>query len=340
MPQFLLTIDVEDWFQVENFKSCIPYASWPSCELRVEKNVHTILDLLDGQRAKSREQRGEDRRVKGEGRRAEGKEQGAKSKEERVHEEDPASSPCSMPQALCCPDKGLKATFFILGWIAERLPHLVRAIDARGHEIASHGFHHRLSNQCTPAELLNDLKESRMLLEDQIGRPVYGYRAPSFSIDDEVLRVVKEAGYRYDSSYNSSALNSRHGKITLSPNGHRDFAHRLFGDFYELPISNLTWGGRVIPLGGGGYFRLIPQSLFVKGVNKILQKQGVCLFFFHPWEIDPDQPKVNNAPLSFRFRHYCNLGKTLGRLTNLIERFGDCRFETCYQYLEKHKGSV
>ena len=98
-----------------------------------------------------------------------------------AHENDPALSLCPLPSALCQKTNTTQATFFVLGWIAERLPHLVREIDARGHEIASHGFQHRLSNQCTPAELLNDLKESRMLLEDQIGKPVYGYRAPSFA---------------------------------------------------------------------------------------------------------------------------------------------------------------
>lgn len=356
----LLTIDVEDWFQVENFKSVIPYSSWPSRELRVERNVHTILDLLDGRGAKSKGQGAEsiEQRAGSKEQRARSKGQGAGGKEQEEEgeqksltiENTPGPTPsaqcslpntlCPMPHAPCHPNRGLKATFFVLGWIAERLPHLVREIDARGHEVASHGFHHRLCTQCDPGELADDLKQSRELLEDLIGRPVYGYRAPSFGVDDGVLRLVQEAGYQYDSSYNSSSLNSRYGKITLSENGGRGVVHKLAGDFYELPISNLNWGNRVIPLGGGGYFRLIPLEFFLKGVKKILKEKKVYLFYFHPWEIDPGQPRVKNAPLSFRFRHYCNLNKTLGRLTNLIARFGNCRFNTCYQYLQEHKKNL
>ena len=123
----------------------------------------------------------------------------------------------------------------------------------------------------------------------------------------------------------------------MSDNGGRRVVHKLAGDFYELPISNLTWGGRVIPLGGGGYFRLIPQEFFLKGVKKILKEKKAYLFYFHPWEIDPDQPRVRNAPLSFRFRHYCNLGNMLPRLTNMLEELSNCRFLTCYQYLLENK---
>lgn len=315
-PTILLTVDVEDWFQVENFKSVIPFESWPNRELRVERNVHTILDLLDIVKLNS---------------------QGVRREAQGDLALKPSFTP-SRPHALA-PNDSPKATFFILGWLAERLPHLVREIHARGHEVASHGFNHRLCNQCTPNELIEDLTKSKNLLEELIGRPVNGFRAPSFGIGDDMLKMVQEAGYLYDSSYNSSTLNSRYGKIILPKNGETGLAHKLDDRFYELPISNLTWKGRVIPLGGGGYFRLLPLKFFLKGVKKILKEKGVYLFYFHPWEIDPSQPKVKDAPWNFRFRHYCNLKKTYFRLRNLIEGFKACRFLTCVQYLREYNQS-
>lgn len=278
----LLTVDVEDWFQVENFKRHIPFQSWPECELRVERNTRQLLDLL------------EEIRIPG------------------------------------CPP--LRATFFMLGWLARRLPDLVRTIRERGHEVASHGVNHDLCSHLPENRLRQDLEDSRKLLEDLTGDAVHGYRAPSFSISDAVLAMIRDAGYRYDSSYNSFALHGRYGHAHL--NGHRrGIAVRITPDFHELPISNLQVGRVIVPLGGGGYFRLIPGPLFEHGVKTILKTQGAYLFYLHPWEIDPDQPRVTSAPASFRFRHYVNLGRTRDKLRHLIATFRDARFLTCRDYL-------
>jgi len=302
----LLTFDVEDWFQVENFKQYIPFSSWPSYELRVEKNTHCLLDLLDS------------------------------------FDRQPTTN------------SGIggkpRATFFILGWIAERLPHLVREIHLRGHEVASHGYYHNLCNQEPFEELKKDLSNSKKLLEDIISFPVYGYRAPSFSIRDNILKIIEDCGYLYDSSYNSFAIHGRYGQISLCRNGATGIAFRIpktrnpdfFGKpetFYELPISNLKFAHQVFPWGGGGYFRLIPFILFKIGIKLILGQENAYLFYLHPWEIDPEQPKVREALAFYRFRHYYNLGKTYFKLSKLIESFEHCRFITCRQYLEENLGN-
>ncbi len=281
----LLTIDVEDWFQVENFRQCISFSSWSSFELRVEKNTHHILNLLDS--------------IK--------------------------------------PTNSIKVTFFILGWIAKRLPQLVREIQARGHEIASHGFYHRLCREESVEYLKNDLKDSKNLLEDITGVPVYGYRAPSFSINDDILKIIKDSGYFYDSSFNSFGLNKRYGQVDLSLKTRNGMAFKISDNFYELPISNLRLGKYVLPWGGGGYFRLIPLTLFKWGVQSILRKQGTYLFYLHPWEIDPEQPVVKEAPMFYRFRHYANLKKTVKRLSSFIKCFKACGFYTCSQYLRSYE---
>ncbi len=281
----LITIDVEDWFQVENFKPWIPFSSWDSYELRVEKNTHHLLDLFD-------------------------------------------SINLGGPQKVA-------ATFFVLGWIAERLPHLVREIHDRGHEVASHGYNHNLCNLESKKDLKKDLIESKKLLEDIIGAPVFGYRAPSFSINNDTLRIIEESGYLYDSSYNSFEKHGRYGKILLNGYGKNGVALKISDNFVELPISNLKFKiqNSTLPWGGGGYFRLIPFPIFKKGVSTILEKQGGYAFYLHPWEIDPQQPKVDQANPFYKFRHYTNLSKTLFKLRKLIQEFSYCRFITCRQYL-------
>ncbi len=280
-PSFLLTVDVEDWFQVENFKQWIPFSSWPSRELRVEKNTHCLLDLLDS-----------------------------------VKSNNP------------------KATFFILGWLAERLPSLIREIHDRGHEVASHGYNHHLSSKQGPSELRNDLIDSKKILEDIIGSPLYGYRAPSFAIDDASLKVVEQSGYMYDSSFNSFAMHGRYGKVNLSDNIKKGIAIQVSETFYEFPISNLSIRNKILPVGGGGYFRVTPPPLFKLAVRRILKKDNAYLFYMHPWELDPKQPRVNEASPIYKFRHYVNLDKTQSWLSKLLEDFSQCHFVTCRQYLE------
>jgi polysaccharide deacetylase family protein (PEP-CTERM system associated) len=236
------------------------------------------------------------------------------------------SAPCDSP----------KATFFVLGWIAERLPQLVREIQARGHEVASHGYGHELCQGQAVECLREDLTKSKRLLEDITGNPVYGYRAPSFSISDHVLNLIREAGYLYDSSFNSFGLNKRYGKIEPNGNVGNGILHKISETFYEIPISNVKFGGKVLPWGGGGYFRLIPGQLFKYGVQSILKSQGTYLFYLHPWEIDPGQPRISQVPKSSKFRHYLNLSKTENKLLFLIGNFKNFLFETCYQHITQH----
>jgi hypothetical protein len=180
-----------------------------------------------------------------------------------------------------------------------------------------------------------ELTDSRKRLEDTTGMPVTGFRAPSFSIDDNILKAVAESGYLYDSSYNSFSLHGRYGKISLNGRNHNGIAHRVFDNLYELPISNLNLLGHVLPLGGGAYFRLIPFSFFRLGVKWILTGENAYLFYIHPWEIDPEQPRLKEVSISYKFRQYTNLTKTYPRLKNLIEIHRHCCFITCSQYLDE-----
>jgi polysaccharide deacetylase family protein (PEP-CTERM system associated) len=301
----LITVDVEDWFQVENFKKCIPFSSWSSRDLRVERNTHRLLDLFDSIKLNKPIQ-----------------------KSDSNHELSAMSHVLGRPGDL-------HATFFVLGWIAERLPHLVLEIHSRGHEVASHGYYHNLCRQSSYDDLKRDLSDSKKLLEDIVGDPVPGYRAPGFSINDDILKIIEDSGYLYDSSYNSFGMNKRYGQPTLSGNGRKGIAFQLSEAFYELPISNVNLGKRTIPWGGGGYFRLTPFRLFSLGVHSILKKEKAYLFYMHPWEVDPEQPRLNKASSFYKLRHYVNLKRTHSKLSEFLETFSHCGFFTCHQYLEK-----
>jgi hypothetical protein len=186
--------------------------------------------------------------------------------------------------------------------------------------------------------LYTELTGSRKKLEDTIGSSVVGFRAPSFAIDDGILRTVAMSGYFYDSSYNSFSLHGRYGKISLNGHSQIGIAYRIVDNFYEIPISNLKFLGRVLPLGGGAYFRLLPFHFFKLGVKRILKGEDAYLFYIHPWELDPEQPRVTKASIEKKFRHYRMLSKTHGRLERIINTFKHCRFTTCSQYL-KAKGT-
>jgi polysaccharide deacetylase family protein (PEP-CTERM system associated) len=319
--QILLTFDVEDWFQVENFKQWIPFATWNSRELRVERNVHRLLDLLDkgcGVRSGDHDQEG----ACGSQKMAydqKGPSCGRKAREGNLHDEESRNP--------------IKATFFILAWIADRLPHVIKEIRSRGHEIASHGCNHDLPSKMSIAELKVDLMGSKSRLEDTIGEEVLGYRAPSFAIHDDALKAVAECGYFYDSSYNSFGLQGRYGRINVKAGGNKGIARRVSENFYELPISNVELGKKVFPLGGGAYFRLLPWAVFYHGIKRILKHQGAYVFYFHPWELDPDQPRMKEASPNFKLRHYSNLSKTHKKLQRLIRKFSHCDFVTCKEYL-------
>ena len=303
----LLTFDVEDWFQVENFKRWIPFTSWDARESRVEKNTHAILDLLDSIKTHNTHTR-------------------MHINSEKSDRESPL------------PSSTFKATFFVLGWTAKRIPSLVQEIQARGHEVASHGFHHQLCFKCPGDVLKEDIVDSKKLLEDIIGQPVYGYRAPSFSVTEDALKLIQECGYYYDSSVNSFRGNNRYGKIDLNGLPRKGVASQYAEQFYELPISNLKQGCFNIPIGGGGYFRLLPFPLFGVLASYLLKKEGAYLFYFHPWELDPDQPRVKESTGFSKFRHYYNISQGKEKLRQFIDHFSANTFLTCVQYLESQNG--
>lgn len=293
----LLTVDVEDWFQVENLRPWNSPRTWHQKELRVEESTIRVLDLLD-------------------------------------------------ELALCLPSKALggqkalRATFFILGWIARRCPGIVKEIHSRGHEIASHGESHLLCSEMRADELYQDLSHSKAYLEDLIGERVVGYRAPSFSVTDVALEQIQKAGYGYDSSFNSFAFHHRYGKVELNTGvNHSGIAVPVRNGLYELPIGNLSIAGKTAPWGGGGYFRILPSALFAWGVKRILSARGAYVFYMHPWEFDPWQPRVREVPWHLGFRHYVNLEKTGEKLSRFVQALAQHDYVSCSDYLSLKTGS-
>lgn len=280
----LITVDVEDWFQVENLRPAFPIETWDSHELRLEKSIHHLLDLFE--------------------------------------------------------QHNIQATFFVLGWIAERLPKLVNEIHSRGHEIGSHGYKHELCPGLSCTTLREDIIRSKSILEDITGQSVFGYRAPSFSVTGELLDSLGELGFRYDSSYNNFTINKRHGKANGFFQQGNDGCLVAENGIMELPISNLSIYGHAIPWGGGGYFRLYPPLVFAYGVSRILEDKLYYNFYCHPWEIDPEQPRATGIGVLSRFRHYLNLDKTLARLDRFLDKFRHCNFVTCSKYLGLNNNPV
>jgi polysaccharide deacetylase family protein (PEP-CTERM system associated) len=275
-----VSVDVEDWFHVENMKGAIARESWNRRELRVERNVDRILGLMDA--------------------------------------------------------RGVKGTWFVLGWVAERAPALVRRIAARGHEIGSHGYDHELVGTLSPKQFRTDVERSKRLLEDIIGAEVVGYRAPSFSITDWSIDVLREAGYRYDSSAFPTIAHDRYGRLAGVRAGQPIIEIRP--GFQEVCVSTLAIGGHGLPWGGGGYFRLLPYRLFRAGVRHILAGGHPYIFYIHPWEFDPAQPRVEGLRRHEAFRHYLNLGRVEARFAALLRDF---RWTTIRHLLECwNSGSV
>ncbi len=215
----------------------------------------------------------------------------------------------------------VRATFFTLGYVADRHPGLVKAIHAAGHEVASHGYAHRLVYNMTPEGFREDLKKTKRVLEDLTGSPVLGYRAASYSITEQSfwsLAILVEEGFEYD----SSIFPIRHDRYGIS--GFPRFPHRMTiegGSLIEYPLSTLQLAGAVIPVAGGGYFRLFPYGFTRWALRRInfAEKQPVIMYL-HPWEIDPDQPEMPSSALT-RWRHRVNLDKTEGRFRSLIRDF-------------------
>lgn len=263
-----MTVDVEDYFQVQAFADQIRRDDWQAMECRVERNTDAVLQLFA--------------------------------------------------------DAGCRATFFTLGWVAERYKPLVRRIVAGGHELASHGLaHYRVDHQ-SPEQFRTDIRRTKAMLEDAGGVPVSGYRAASFSIGAKNLwafDVLAEEGY----AYSSSIYPIRHD-IYGMPDAPR-FAFRPKGEngILECPITTVSLLGRNLPCGGGGYFRLLPYGVSRWLMRQVNRQDGrPCIFYFHPWEIDPAQPRQAGVSLRTRVRHYTNLSRMEHRLRRVL---GDFRWD-------------
>ncbi|MBO6739731.1 MAG: DUF3473 domain-containing protein [Phycisphaerales bacterium] len=258
-----MSIDVEDWFQVENLKGVIARDTWDEQDLRVERNTDRMLELMD------------------------------------MH--------------------GVKCTCFILGWVAEKCPDLIRRISDAGHEIASHGYGHDLIYNLSHDEFREDMKRGIGIVEDLTGAKIRGYRAPSFSITDWAIDILQEIGLTYDSSAFPTVAHDRYGKLAGMDSGQPIVEIR--DGFHEVCVSVLRLGKKGIPWAGGGYFRLFPYPLFKRGVKKILNTNNPYVFYIHPWEVDPGQPRVEGLKRSHRFRHYNNLDRCDARFDDLLKSF-------------------
>jgi polysaccharide deacetylase family protein (PEP-CTERM system associated) len=268
-----MTVDVEDYFQVQAFAGCIDRAAWHRIAPRVEANVDRILDQFAAAE--------------------------------------------------------VNATFFTLGWIAERHKPMVRRIVAAGHELASHGYDHTRADAQDPATFQADVSRTRLLLEDIGGVAVRGYRAATFSISTRnpwAFRQLENAGYTYSSSVNP-IKHDLYGmpdapRVPFRPNG---------GGLWEFPMTTLRAFGRNWPCSGGGYFRLLPYGAFRQGLTLVNQRERrPGIFYFHPWEVDPNQPRVVDCGWKSRFRHYTNLSRMTGRLDRLLRDFAWDRMDRVF----------
>ncbi|MGB1139713.1 MAG: XrtA system polysaccharide deacetylase [Halioglobus sp.] len=245
--------------------------------------------------------------------------------EPHVDRGDWTDIPCRVEANTCrilelFASRGVKATFFTLGWVAERFPQLPRLIVEQGHELASHGWEHRRVNSQSPAQFRADVERTRKLLEDLSGVAVRGYRAASYSLGEGEAWAwdeLADAGYEYSSSI-APVKHDHYGipgapRFAFRPNG---------GDLLEIPITTVALGGRNLNCAGGGWFRLFPYAFSRWALSRVNEEDGESgIFYFHPWEIDPDQPRMQNLGLKTRFRHYVNLRRTYGRLDRLLDDF-------------------
>jgi polysaccharide deacetylase family protein (PEP-CTERM system associated) len=260
-----LTVDVEDYFQVSAFASCIARSEWGAMESRVCRNTDRLLEIFE--------------------------------------------------------QAGTHATFFVLGWVAERFPDLVKRILRAGHELASHGYDHGLVYDLTPEAFAEDLHRAKIAIGSAGGVEVQGYRAPSYSITNRslwALDVLVSQGYKYDSSI-YPIHHDRYGIPGWPRHVHR--VERAGGSIWELPGSTIARFGTNFPIGGGGYFRLLPYAWTRMGISSLNHHEGrPAIFYLHPWEIDPDQPRIR-ARFTSRARHYYGLEKTEARLRRLLREF-------------------
>jgi polysaccharide deacetylase family protein (PEP-CTERM system associated) len=218
-------------------------------------------------------------------------------------------------------ETSVRGTFFVLGWVAERHPQLVRRILAAGHEVASHGYAHRLVYDLTPQMFRDDVRRSKQVIEAAGGCAVEGYRAPSYSVTPRslwALDILIDEGFRYDASI-FPIHHDRYG-IPVSPR-HPYCLRRAAGEILEAPASTIRWGPFNFPVAGGGYFRILPYQWTKWGIARVNRHEGrPVMFYIHPWEIDPHQPRLSGSLVS-RFRHYRNLDRTETRLRRLVSDF-------------------
>ncbi len=215
----------------------------------------------------------------------------------------------------------VRATFFVLGWVAAKYPGLVRQIARLGHEIASHGYWHHLVYEQTPVEFRDDIRRTKHLLEDLSGRRVEGFRAPSYSVTQRsmwALDVLASEGYRYD----ASVFPIHHDRYGIpDAERHPHIVKLASGSIVEAPASTIRCGGMNLPIAGGGYFRLLPYAWTRWGIRRLnVMERRPAIFYLHPWEIDPDQPRLHATRMT-RMRHYANLGKTEVRLRRMLRDF-------------------
>ena len=231
----------------------------------------------------------------------------------------------------------VKATFFTLGWVADRFPALIRRIADQGHEIASHGWDHQRVFTMDADRFRADLDRARIAIEQAAGAPITGYRAPSFSIDQRTPwahQVLAEQGY----SYSSSVAPIAHDHYGWREAPRFAFRPVQSADLIEIPVTTVELAGRRAPAGGGGFFRLLPYGFSSWAVRRVNQHEGrPAIFYFHPWEIDPGQPRVTGAPLRSRLRHYTNLGKMEPKLLKLLQAF---RWGRTDQVVEHERGRL
>ena len=260
-----MTVDVEDYFQVQALAEQFPRSIWDKQSARVERNTDRVLSLFA--------------------------------------------------------DHGVKATFFVLGWVAERHKSLIHRIVESGHELASHGYEHIRADQQDRNTFRADVRRTKQILEDLSGRDVRGYRAATFSIGKGNLwafEVLAEEGY----AYSSSIYPIRHDYYGMPDAPRFPFRPLTNADFLEVPISTIKVAGRNLPCGGGGYFRLLPYAGSKWSINRINRREGqASVFYFHPWEIDPYQPRPERLNLKTRVRHYTNLDRMEARLSRVLRDF-------------------
>jgi polysaccharide deacetylase family protein (PEP-CTERM system associated) len=224
--------------------------------------------------------------------------------------------------------KGVKATFFILGWIAERYPEIVVKISSEGHEIATHGYSHSLLTKLTPQEFEKDLCQSIEIINRHTDQKIIGFRAPSFTVTQKTfwaLDILKKNGIKYDSSIFPVNFHPDYGVSDVP-----GYPYMIREGLWEFPLSCFKVFGKNVPCSGGGYFRMFPYFFTRYGIRKCNNYGRPVVFYLHPWEVDPQQPRIDLSPLK-KFRHYHNLDRTEKRLEYLLDDF---KFTTIKEVLE------